>query len=96
MLFTLSLLLYVIAAVVLCAVVFKKLSVSNLIITFYLTFFCGNIIVELLLHFMSKLNNSGLFLWIQAILCLVVVASALIIGKPVKDFFSFSLFPVKE
>ena len=96
MLFTFSLLLYAVAAVILCAAIFKKLSVSNLIITFYLTFFCGNIIVELLLHFFRQLNNTGLFLCLQAVFCLVVVAASLLIAKPAKDHFRFNPYPVKE
>jgi 4-amino-4-deoxy-L-arabinose transferase-like glycosyltransferase len=96
MLFSLSLLLYVVAAVVLCAAVFKKLSISNLIITFYLAFFCGNIIVELLLHFFKQLNNVGLFLAIQAGFCLLACAAALLIAKPEKDHFRFDSYPVKE
>jgi hypothetical protein len=90
------LLLYVVAAVVLCAAVFKKLSIANLIITFYLTFFCGNIIVELLLHFFKQLNNPGFFLGLQAGFCLLAAAAALLIAKPAKDHFRFNPYPVKE
>ena len=96
MLFTFSLLLYAIAAVILCAAIFKKLSVSNLIITFYLTVFCGNILVELILHFFGQLNNPGFFMGLQTTFCFLVAAAALLIAKPVKDHFSFNPYPIKE
>lgn len=96
MLFTLSLLLYLVAAAILCAAIFKKLSVSNLIITFYLTVFCGNILVELILHFFTQLNNPGFFLGLQAFICLLTSVAVLLIVKPTKDHFAFNSYSVRE
>lgn len=87
-----SIFIYLVVSFFLTARLFKSISITKWLITFFMFIVCENILIFELLHFFDSIDNPSLFLVFQSILSGVVF---LVIWDPRQRYFSESIFPVK-
>lgn len=74
----LSVLLYLATAFFLCLLVFKRLTLPDFLVTFFLTAFSLNIFICQSLSLVHLLNRPWIYLGVQFILCAVITAAILV------------------
>lgn len=78
----LSLCIYVITALIICLTLYKTLSFSQIVSTFFICAFSLNVLIGELLSLAGLLNSPILFVLTQLILCGAFISSLLVVTKP--------------
>lgn len=68
-----SIVVYLLVSFLACKAIFKKLSIPNYLISFFVFVFSMNILICEILSLFKQLNNQFLYLAIQLILCTIVI-----------------------
>ena len=78
-----SILLYLVTALLVCMVVFQKLTFSKILISFFITTFSINVLIGEFLSLFQQLNNAWLYLAIQLVFC-AALSAVLVIRNKIK------------
>ena len=78
-----SILLYLVTALLVCTVVFQNLTFSKILISFFITAFSINVLIGEFLGLVQQLNNAWFYLAVQLVFC-AALSAVLVIRNKIK------------